>query len=102
MGSEKTWGAYPRVHTVRVSLLQVWRQNTQKSPKNLKLACRGVTSLTSTTNWRRGRDSNSRYPFRYVRFRGGCLQPLGHLSALTSGRSCQLGQFSKFSGASFV
>ena len=30
--------------------------------------------------WRRGRDSNSRYPFEYVRFRGGCLQPLGHLS----------------------
>jgi hypothetical protein len=32
-------------------------------------------------NWRRGRDLNPRYPFRYVRFRGGSFQPLTHLSA---------------------
>jgi hypothetical protein len=31
--------------------------------------------------WRRGRDSNPRYPFRYGRFRGGSFQPLTHLSA---------------------
>src|SRR3954447_25493856 len=30
--------------------------------------------------WRRGRDSNPRYPLRYVRFRGGSFQPLTHLS----------------------
>src|SRR5262249_59329049 len=33
------------------------------------------------TRWRRGRDSNPRYPLRYVRFRGGSFQPLTHLSA---------------------
>ena len=32
-------------------------------------------------SWRRGRDSNPRYPLRYVRFRGGSFQPLTHLSA---------------------
>jgi hypothetical protein len=32
-------------------------------------------------NWRRGGDSNPRYPLRYVRFRGGSFQPLTHLSA---------------------
>ena len=31
-------------------------------------------------DWRRGRDSNPRYPLRYVRFRGGSFQPLTHLS----------------------
>src|SRR5882762_9822033 len=30
--------------------------------------------------WRRGRDSNPRYPFRYTHFPGVLLQPLGHLS----------------------
>src|ERR1700676_4257589 len=33
------------------------------------------------TVWRRGGDSNPRYPLRYVRFRGGSFQPLTHLSA---------------------
>src|SRR5205814_5008897 len=37
-------------------------------------------SATQTV-WRRGRDLNPRYPFRYVRFRGGSFQPLTHLSA---------------------
>src|SRR5271157_4988001 len=32
-------------------------------------------------SWRRGRDSNPRYPARYGRFRGGSFQPLTHLSA---------------------
>ena len=36
-------------------------------------------------NWRRGRDLNPRYPFGYVRFRGGSFQPLTHLSAPRSG-----------------
>ena len=31
-------------------------------------------------NLRKGRDSNSRYRFRYAAFRERCLQPLGHLS----------------------
>ncbi len=31
---------------------------------------------------RKGRDSNSRYPFGYAAFRERCLQPLGHLSRL--------------------
>lgn len=30
--------------------------------------------------WRKGRDSNSRYPFGYAAFRERYLQPLGHLS----------------------
>ena len=32
-------------------------------------------------NWRRGGDSNSRYPHGYSRFRGGRDRPLCHLSA---------------------
>src|ERR1700679_909707 len=36
--------------------------------------------------WRRGGDSNPRYPLRYVRFRGGSFQPLTHLSALENYR----------------
>ena len=35
----------------------------------------------SEGRWRRGRDSNPRYPSRYGRFRGGSFQPLTHLSA---------------------
>ena len=38
------------------------------------------------TLWRRERDSNPRYPFRYTRFRGARFQPLTHLSALTETR----------------
>jgi hypothetical protein len=34
------------------------------------------------TGWRRGRDSNPRYPFRYAGFQDRCHQPLGHLSGL--------------------
>src|ERR1017187_9145874 len=32
--------------------------------------------------WRRGGDSNSRYPSRYARFRGGCDRPLCHLTGV--------------------
>jgi hypothetical protein len=31
-------------------------------------------------NWRRGRDSNPRYPCEYAAFRVRCFQPLSHLS----------------------
>src|ERR1700730_14805282 len=34
--------------------------------------------------WRRGRDSNPRYPFRYAGFQDRCHQPLGHLSGYYS------------------
>ena len=30
--------------------------------------------------WRRGRDSNPRYPCEYAAFRVRCFQPLSHLS----------------------
>jgi hypothetical protein len=36
------------------------------------------------TVWRRGRDSNPRYPFRYAGFQDRCHQPLGHLSVYYS------------------
>ena len=36
------------------------------------------------TAWRRERDSNPRYPFRYAGFQDRCHQPLGHLSGYYS------------------
>jgi hypothetical protein len=36
------------------------------------------------TVWRRGRDSNPRYPLRYAGFQDRCHQPLGHLSRTTT------------------
>ena len=36
------------------------------------------------TVWRRGRDSNPRYPFGYAGFQDRCHQPLGHLSGCFS------------------
>ena len=33
-----------------------------------------------TWAWRRGRDSNPRYPCEYAAFRVRCFQPLSHLS----------------------
>ena len=36
--------------------------------------------------WRRGRDSNPRYPFRYTRFRVVRVRPLCHLSRFSFGR----------------
>src|SRR6185369_3692649 len=38
----------------------------------------------SLRSLRKGRDSNSRYRYRYAAFRERCLQPLGHLSFVTS------------------
>ena len=38
-------------------------------------------SLIILTLWRRGRDSNPRYPFGYAGFQDRSHQPLGHLSA---------------------
>jgi hypothetical protein len=38
--------------------------------------------LIILTRWRRGRDSNPRYPFRYAGFQDRSHQPLGHLSAV--------------------
>ena len=35
-------------------------------------------------SWRRGRDSNPRYPCEYAAFRVRCFQPLSHLSAAAS------------------
>ena len=37
-----------------------------------------------SNRWRRGRDSNPRYPFGYAGFQDRCHQPLGHLSADTT------------------
>src|SRR5262245_38790785 len=34
--------------------------------------------------WRRGRDSNPRYPCEYAAFRVRCFQPLSHLSGAAS------------------
>ncbi len=41
---------------------------------------RGLEGPFSFGYWRRGRDSNPRYPFEYTHFPGVLLQPLGHLS----------------------
>ena len=38
--------------------------------------------LDNKTNWRRGRDSNPRYPSGYAGFQDRCHQPLGHLSGI--------------------
>jgi hypothetical protein len=35
-------------------------------------------------SWRRGRDSNPRYPCEYAAFRVRCFQPLSHLSGAVS------------------
>ena len=49
---------------------------------SLKAGGRGPTLLEDFRNWRRGRDSNPRYPFGYAGFQDRCHQPLGHLSAI--------------------
>ena len=51
---------------------------------NLRLACRPVAHAALagvSEGWRRGRDSNPRYPFGYSGFQDRRHQPLGHLSA---------------------
>ncbi len=39
-------------------------------------------SETGQTKWRKRRDSNPRYPFRYASFQDWSHQPLGHSSSL--------------------
>ena len=52
----------------------------------LKIGWRALASGEPTKtfpNWRRGRDSNSRYPLtEYGGLANRCLQPLGHLSKI--------------------
>ncbi len=40
------------------------------------------TRTSPTTKWRKRRDSNPRYPFRYASFQDWSHQPLGHSSSL--------------------
>ncbi len=51
---------------------------TLAAASGVKSATPGVRS--SVLNWRRGGDSNPRYPCRYAAFRVRCVQPLCHLS----------------------
>ncbi len=51
--------------------------------------------LIIKTPWRRGRDSNPRYPFRYAGFQDRSHQPLGHLSAVR-GTLRLYGELSRF------
>jgi hypothetical protein len=70
-GNHLLWLYFVRVYGIGTRAFRPARENLSiwKPRSNWPEKC-----------WRRGRDSNSRYPFEYVRFRGGCLQPLGHLS----------------------
>jgi hypothetical protein len=43
-------------------------------------ALRLAETLLSGAMWRRGGDSNPRYPYEYAAFRVRCFQPLSHLS----------------------
>ena len=47
-----------------------------------------VVGVFLLEKWRRERDLNPRYPSGYARFRGACLQPLGHLSAFATFNNC--------------
>src|SRR5258708_18081373 len=51
---------------------------TLAAASGLKSAARGVRS--SVLNWRKGWDSNPRYPCRHAGFQDRCLKPLGHPS----------------------
>jgi hypothetical protein len=42
-------------------------------------------SVFVLAHWRRGRDSNPRYPCEYAAFRVRCFQPLSHLSGARNG-----------------
>ena len=48
--------------------------------RDRELARATFVRLSLKEIWRRGRDSNPRYPSRHARFQGGCIQPLCHLS----------------------
>lgn len=52
-------------------------------------------ALCGVLNFRRGRDSNSRYGFPYAVFPGLCLKPLGHLSKISVRYNQQLIYYSK-------
>src|SRR5215469_8563660 len=43
-----------------------------------------VFQIDTLIRWRRGRDSNPRYPCEYAAFRVRCFQPLSHLSEAVS------------------
>src|SRR5215510_4556709 len=43
-----------------------------------------IKSICYLIIWRRGRDSNPRYPCEYAAFRVRCFQPLSHLSEAAS------------------
>src|ERR1019366_2141128 len=73
-----TGGGAEQIDTLRVVVVH---QTTRDLRDGLVL---GHAPLSCTRvnagGWRRGGDSNSRYPLRYARFRGGCDRPLCHLS----------------------
>ena len=55
------------------------RNATEAKSAGLKIAnLRKINEINAI--WRRGRDSNPRYPCRYAAFRVRCIQPLCHLS----------------------
>ncbi len=64
----------------------IWRCPPQPRPRIARTAVSFESPRVSRREefmegWRRGGDSNSRYPHRYSRFRGGRDRPLCHLSA---------------------
>src|SRR5207248_7450580 len=68
----------------RGSLAHLWLSGKQVAATVHSPLAKRSSSIEYEANkklWRRGRDSNPRYPFRYGRFRGGSFQPLTHLSA---------------------
>src|SRR5207248_4526333 len=79
----------------RGSLAHLWLSGKQVAATVHSPLAKRSSSTECEANkklWRRGRDSNPRYPFRYGRFRGGSFQPLTHLSAPKSSRICPLGR----------
>ena len=53
----------------------------QAAPQNFgTLRLYADPGLRDAPTWRRGRDSNPRYPCEYAAFRVRCFQPLSHLS----------------------
>ena len=65
----------PRIEMAKGFELEAFTRRPSRVPKPR------AQSRDLESRWRRGRDSNPRYPLRYVRFRGGSFQPLTHLSA---------------------
>ena len=73
-----------RNHTERGELLKSVLSNCSTDGVSLWPAYRKPFDLifqrAKNEEWRRGRDSNPRYPFGYAGFQDRCHQPLGHLS----------------------